>query len=245
MATASQVGLVQRVLASAAGAAYASYAVRVTDQMSNQPLRIYSDAAGQRLLSASGATVTNANGLVSFYTQNGGRPLKIQVFATNNSIVDTFGDILPGDPTDIDAASVEFLTAGRITSSQAAVAVNTDLVLNSAINGSLALDTATGIITLKAGRTYKLEAGLAFDTFSDATGGVLTVQWVDSANAALFTSKAVCKPTGNTVASNNAPYTGGVYKALVDTAVKLRVTAATGTAALIVGGASVSVFSLN
>lgn len=91
---------------------------------------------------------------------------------------------------------------------------------------------------LTAGKVYVLRAGGYFDTFSDATGGNLRVQWVDDNNNALQSDtvdcpNAVFAPTTNTGAQSSAALVEIIYRAPATSAgqvVKVRVTAATGTA---------------
>lgn len=233
--------LINRVLTNSTGAPYASANIRIVDQTSRQPMRLYSDAAGLNMINSLGQTSTNAAGVVNVYCAK--RNVEIQVLAANGTIAETFNDVTPGDPEDLGYQTL-FLSAGRITTAQATVGANTDLILNDGTGNGIALNTTTGVITLKGGYTYELRAALGFSTFSNTTGGTLTVEWVGGDNVALVASRAaVITPTTSTVASNSNPMTAIFFTATADIQVKLRCTAATGTATLDIGNSTVTVIS--
>lgn len=232
--------LVSRILSNAAGTPYASYQILVREQASGQPVRLYGDASGNLSINDFGRTSTDATGLASFYAPKG-KNLQIDILGPDQSIVDTVYDVSPGDNADLGKALLT-LTAGRITSAQATIGANTDIILNDGA-GTLLLNTTTGKITLKGGRTYRLTARLGFSTFSNATGGSVTYEWVkDTDNSALVANRAgLSIPPSNTaqVAGNGG--TDVIYSPTADTVVKLRCTAAAGTASLDVGTSSVIV----
>lgn len=247
MANTANLVLLSRVLTSSAGVVYASASVTVIDQDSHQPMRVYADAAGSNILSSMGAATTDATGNLAVYVAPG-RTLQLVVRGADGTLLDTFSDVTAGDPMDLGQVTLT-LSAGRATTAQATVGANTDLVLNSAVAGNtIALDTATGIFTLKAGRTYLITACCGFSTFSDTTGGVATVEIVDgTSNTALVAGRAATyAPPSNTaqVASNGTISLVYAVAAGADKTAKLRCTAATGTASLDVGRTSVTVVAL-
>jgi hypothetical protein len=109
------------------------------------------------------------------------------------------------------------------------------------IRGNLSYVAATGTWVLQAGKTYLLRAAGWFQNFSDATGGVLQVSWVDENNARLQSGSIDCPKTSHTPAtftgspSNSAAldfiYTAG--DTLESRLVKLRTTGGTGTADMV------------
>ena len=138
--------------------------------------------------------------------------------------------------TQINSSGSDLITTSyihaKLSAAVAGVGANSDIVFNSELAGSgITLDTSTGIFTLKANRTYELEASLLVIPFS-AASGILIYGWVDSGDASLGGSDAAAYPL--TYAGDNRNQQS-VAKAIItpssDTQVKLRaLTGSSGTA---------------
>jgi hypothetical protein len=136
------------------------------------------------------------------------------------------------------------------TGAQAGITTNTNLII--ADNGLMRGITRPGgsqtVWQLTPGKTYALVGFGTFDTFSDATGGVLRIDWVDDTNTRLNSGNidfapGSFYPTSNTAAQSSMSYVSGIYQAGSGALalVKLRCTAATGTAALSAGNFAVTI----
>ena len=76
--------------------------------------------------------------------------------------------------TQINSSGSDLITTSYIhatlSANVAGVANNADIVFNSQLAGSgITLNTSTGVFTLKANRTYELEAALYVQGFSSST----------------------------------------------------------------------------
>ena len=129
------------------------------------------------------------------------------------------------------APAVEYLFGANV-GTMAGVGTDTDITEFKTTLYSNGLTLTNGVIgTLKAGKTYELNAFLYCRLFSNATNGSLLYTWVDSVtNARLNTfPQAASGPTTQASTENYAPYAMQVYTPTVDQSVKLRTTAALGT----------------
>ena len=160
-----------------------------------------------------------------------------QVVATGNVSGNYFignGAFLTGILTGYE----DYLQAGRFTTTQDGVGVDTDLVFNSVTAQSgtsqISLNTTTGVLSLKGGVTYNLTASPSFQTFSNTTTGFLVYQWVDATtNTPLIAGiSGAATPTTLTLADSNQQLVSLVYTPSTDQTVKVRVTQASGTALL-------------
>jgi hypothetical protein len=134
----------------------------------------------------------------------------------------------------IGTLNVDYINAGRITSDQS-VGVNNDIVFNTTIaNGGIPLNTSTGVFTLTANKTYRIFAGLSFNSFSDVTGGYIIYDWVDATtNTSLDTtgvSVGVGEALNRNVSEFNATSANLIYTPTTNQTIKLRVVGASGTA---------------
>lgn len=128
---------------------------------------------------------------------------------------------------------------------QVAVTTNTFVVPDQVINTSseIAYDPSTGIVTLNAGGTYRLQAIFRAISFSDATTGALSISWVDAATNVVISTRspATFFPMTSTGANSSNPNTDVIYTpAAGGERVRLRVTLASGTADLSVVVATVT-----
>ncbi len=141
---------------------------------------------------------------------------------------------------DSGAAAPQF-AYGKGVAAQAGVAVNTDLDFEGIglVNGiPRSVGSPNDSWVLTPGNVYLLTGFGFFDTFSDAAAGSMRVQWVDDANAALqsgtvdspgmFFTPGTHAGARSTAAGIQMLYLAGATDTL--RTVKLRVTAATGTA---------------
>jgi hypothetical protein len=132
----------------------------------------------------------------------------------------------------------DYLQAGRITTSQAGVGLNTDLIFNSVTAQSgtsqISLNTTTGVVSLKAGVTYNLTASPSFGIFTNTTSGFLTYTWVDAVtNTPLVAGiSGASTPATLTSADANQQLVSVVYTPSTNQTVKVRVLGASGTAGL-------------
>jgi hypothetical protein len=134
---------------------------------------------------------------------------------------------------------------------QALIGANTSIVVDSDINVRGITRPSSTAFQLTPGKTYYLHAHARFHTFSDPTGGELTVRWVDDANQnipnALVAPDAVASlhvPATNTDNESGDPVVDVIYTvpdSVLQSQVKLRCTAGTGTATLPANGVSVSI----
>jgi hypothetical protein len=134
----------------------------------------------------------------------------------------------------IGTLNVDYINAGRITSDQS-VGVNNDIVFNTTIaNGGIPLNTSTGVFTLTANKTYRIFAGLSFNTFSDATNGYIVYDWVDATTNTSLDTTGVSVGVGEAINRNvsefNATSANLIYTPSTNQTIKLRVVGASGTA---------------
>jgi uncharacterized membrane protein len=81
----------------------------------------------------------------------------------------------------------DYVYAKRTTSTQT-ITSGTDLIINSAVEGNIPLNTTTGVFTLQANKTYRLSFSAELRSFSSSSGW-LGVAWVDATtNAELVTN---------------------------------------------------------
>jgi hypothetical protein len=160
-----------------------------------------------------------------------------QVVATGNVSGNYFignGAFLTGILTGYE----DYLQAGRFTTTQPGVGVDTDLVFNSVTAQSgtsqISLNTTTGVLSLKGGVTYNLTASPSFQIFSNTTTGFLVYQWVDATtNTPLIDGiSGAATPATLTNADSNQQLVSLVYTPSTNQTVKVRVTSASGTASL-------------
>jgi hypothetical protein len=136
---------------------------------------------------------------------------------------------------------LDILETKRSGADQIGVTTGDDVILNNTVfvRGSATYDFNTGIYTLIPGKVYELDAGGAVASFSDAAGGFLAIDWVDAVtNTPLFGNiTGIYKPSTQTNASSNGGRTRAVFipAGAGDARVKLRITDATGTAAIAAG----------
>ncbi len=76
---------------------------------------------------------------------------------------------------------VDYARVSRTTNQT--LALNGDVLFNSAVQGNIPYNPATGIFTLSVGKTYALKAGLK--TRANTTSGYVVYQWVNVANTPL------------------------------------------------------------
>lgn len=126
-------------------------------------------------------------------------------------------------------------------SAQAGITTNTNITLdnNGVSRGITRPGGSQTVFQLTPGKTYLLEVGGYFDTFSNTTGGVITLDWVDENNTRLNSGNVDAASGQFYPTTNTNPQSSGGMPPLLYTAgagalarVKLRCTGATGTAAL-------------
>ena len=131
----------------------------------------------------------------------------------------------------------DYIQAGRITSDQTAIGVNTDIIFNTAlISSGISLNTSTGAFTLAANKTYRLLAGCSWASFSDASNGYIIYDWVDATtNTALNSSgasKGVAEAINRNTSEFNATTANLIYTPSTNQTIKLRIVEGVGTATL-------------
>lgn len=128
-----------------------------------------------------------------------------------------------------------YITAGRSVN-QLLVGQNTDIIINQVLssNGSITLNTTTGVFTLRAGVTYNLSASLGCSTFSDTTNGYIIFSWVDAnTNVKLpGATSGTSVPINRNSNESNVPTTSAIYTPSTNQTVKIRVMDAVGTATI-------------
>jgi hypothetical protein len=121
-------------------------------------------------------------------------------------------------------STVDYLQA-KLSAAQTKTAVS-DIILNTLVSGNIPLNTATGVITLTAGKTYKLEArvysqnttGGANDfyfEFVDATSNVGIISGLNGIGGILTTGSFL---------RNYNPNVSLIYTPSTNQAIKLRIT---------------------
>ena len=118
------------------------------------------------------------------------------------------------------------------TADQDAAALNDDISWATAVGRDLVLVTPS--VALRANKTYRLQAALRVDAFSDVAQGAITYEWVDAANAVIAATTRVQGILAIVVATTTVNIVGSeLAMAIVTPAAaitaKLRITAATGT----------------
>jgi Chaperone of endosialidase len=133
--------------------------------------------------------------------------------------------------------SVDYKYAFK-TTTQLAITAAADVIFDGAGNGNIPLNTATGVFTLTAGKTYELDSMLvAISNGGTAVNGSIKYQWVDGVSGTPISLGNVGMATlgGNGASSvNNATPSAAkvIYTPSTNQTVKVRMTAVT------LGGAS-------
>jgi len=151
------------------------------------------------------------------------------------------------------AGTPDYGFSKRSGTAQTLVGVNTSLQIDlpGAIRGIS--HQSEGNWILNTGKLYLLRAIGYFDTFSDATGGSLTLKWVDDDNNPLISGgidspAAIFAPGTNTNAWSTAAALEMLYAvptgAVAGRVARVRCTAATGTASLPAGSWSTMVMEI-
>ncbi|HYF05017.1 MAG TPA: tail fiber domain-containing protein [Patescibacteria group bacterium] len=126
---------------------------------------------------------------------------------------------------------VDYVFATK-SSDQTGVGANIDITWQN-YSGSISNGGSATTFSLTAGKTYELTASLKMDSYSNTTTGNISYQWVDSTNTPLPNQKVgSVDPVTNTGANSLQPTATVIYTPSVNTLVKLRVTAANGTASV-------------
>jgi len=129
-----------------------------------------------------------------------------------------------------EGVAAPYILARRDTASQTAVVVDTDLIYNAQSDADVPLNVTTGVFTLRAGVEYELTACPNLTSFDLATSYAY-FRWVlDSDNSAIVTgqSGSIIPSTfvGN---SGSQPTARATLRPTVDTDVKVRVWAGSGS----------------
>jgi len=123
--------------------------------------------------------------------------------------------------------TMDYLNVARITSDVTGMGQNSDLIFNSIVSGNIPYNTTTGVATLSAGKTYELIGEPAFTSYSDATGGFNTIDWVDATtNVSLlpnFQSVGILVPSTRTVPECDNIEIHAIYTPTTNQTVKLRI----------------------
>ena len=138
---------------------------------------------------------------------------------------------------------------------QAGVGAATNIVVDSDINIRGIVRPSTTAFELVPGKTYHLLAHGRFDTFSSGATGELTLRWVDDSNTNIpdpgtgpDATAALVLPTDNTGGASADQLVEAIYTVPASPVsartVKVRCTAATGTAVLPANGMSVSIVEI-
>ena len=122
----------------------------------------------------------------------------------------------------------------KLSSDLLNVATGTDIIYATTaqqIGTTITYNSATGVFTLPAGRTYELSAMTYCTSFSNATAGILNLTWVDSTNTPLPTAvKSDIVPITNTTALSLMPQSYAIITTTTAVTCKVRCISATGTA---------------
>ncbi len=112
------------------------------------------------------------------------------------------------------------------------LSINEDLITDLVLGGNLAHNISTGVTSLIGGRTYRLDAHIHLDSFSDATGGNLQLMWADDSDDSNLYADffAMYTPATHTTARGANNSLSMIYKALADIDVKIRCSSSTGDA---------------
>lgn len=148
------------------------------------------------------------------------------------------------------ASFPDYLNARRGGSDQAGIGLNNNVIYNFiGANRGIAYLADQGVAFLTRGKTYRISAHIGADTFSAGVNGSLTIQLVNGANIPLGpqvlvpgtgpmdSPKAVLVPPTSTSDNTGITTIDFIYQVptnatLDQTAVKMRCTAATGTATI-------------
>ncbi|MBS1511186.1 MAG: hypothetical protein JST86_10110 [Bacteroidetes bacterium] len=144
--------------------------------------------------------------------------------------------------TTYSGSTINYITASRTSTNQTGIGVNSDIILNNKVNGTIPYNTGTGVYTLSANKTYRLTFEGYFINYSLSNVGDIEVEWVDAGtNTPLVGSqigRGVFTTNTSTISQSDRPVADIIYTTSASQQVKLRVTAANGTADLYATGAS-------
>mgnify|MGYP001594673714 CR=1 FL=1 len=141
------------------------------------------------------------------------------------------------------ATPLEYIQVGY-TAPQT-IAANTDLLPDDTIIVSgITYSPPSGLFRLTGGKKYHLLAHGRFTDFSDDTGGVLNVAWLDNDSSGVLGVVGVFEPHTSTVDACDHPVVEAVIAPTEDVNVKLRCRSATGSAIINAGGFSASIVEL-
>lgn len=131
------------------------------------------------------------------------------------------------------SAPKSYLMARRNTTDQT-LGTGTDLIFNQNVASSgITYDTATGIATLAANKTYLLSADCAWYGFSDTVTGFVDYSWVDSTNTIIAgAQRGVVLPVNRNATESFVSQTRVIITTTASTTVKVRCVSGSGTAAM-------------
>jgi hypothetical protein len=142
--------------------------------------------------------------------------------------------------------TVDTLSLSRTGTNQSGVGSGVDIILNNVVAGNIPYNTTTGVVTLTAGKTYKLDSSLYFESFSSSTG-VVIYSWVDATtNTQLVSSQSgYVLPVTHTAQAALNPSLTMIYTPSADQTIKLRgLAGGVGTASLWATRSSVTIQQL-
>jgi len=175
------------------------------------------DTSGPKAFKLRGRT---SLGSCSIYNSN-----TFTASSTEGSAVITWKKI--GGFVPVSGQIVDHIYAG-LSANQTAINSATDLVFNISNSGNIPLNTATGVFTLKAGKTYEMSASLRFSSLTGGTGSAV-VRWMDTANLPLPNSQpSTHYMSSATTPVENSNYPLMVFTPNVDMGVKLRAISVSG-----------------
>lgn len=127
------------------------------------------------------------------------------------------------------ASDPEWLDLTRASANQSGIVTGTDIIMDSFRGNGIAYDTTTGIVSLKAGFTYRLFA--TFAMFSLQSSDTVAIEWVKASDNVQLAAahETRIRPANANSNGCNANTIEIIYKATVDTNVKLRCTEYTGS----------------
>ena len=137
--------------------------------------------------------------------------------------------------TSAEGTSALYVLAYRTTADQASVGNNTDLIFNAVSDDDVALNTSTGVFTLKAGLEYELTGCPNLSSFNSANA-YCYFQWVlasDNTPLPDGQSGSIVPVTHVSSDIGTQPVAKATYRPTVDTGVKLRVWDMSGTCSML------------
>jgi hypothetical protein len=160
--------------------------------------------------------------------------------------------ILNGSPTSVGVINPDYIQVGK-SADQTFVAKNADINFNVSPAGS-GISQTNGVFSLKAGKTYLLQADLCINSFT-STSAYIWWSWVDATtNAQLDTSNGSALSTGSSGVAipatwtSNDNYTGTarlIYTPATDQTVKVRATDGSGTCTVLQNGTKAIITQIN